>query len=78
VLKISTFLPQDRVASFAMMNHSELLQETEKAAGHVNLSYWHQTLIDEYKAQKEKRIVRSSTFTSVSLSYPSLTCMNVL
>lgn len=54
----STFLPQDRVASFAMMSHAELLRETEKAAGDVNLSSWHQILIDEYKAQKEKQIVR--------------------
>ncbi|GAA5873376.1 hypothetical protein JCM16303_001107 [Sporobolomyces ruberrimus] len=53
---LCTFLPQDRVASFAMMSHSELLRETEKAAGDVNLSSWHQILIDEWKAQKEKQI----------------------
>ncbi|GAA5924107.1 DNA repair ATPase SMC5 [Sporobolomyces koalae] len=53
---LCTFLPQDRVAQFAMMGPVDLLRETEKAAGHVNLSAWHQILIDEWKAQKEKQI----------------------
>ncbi|GAA6064062.1 hypothetical protein JCM10212_007036 [Sporobolomyces blumeae] len=52
---LCTFLPQDRVASFAMMSHAELLKETEKAAGDVNLSSWHQLLIDEYRTMKEKQ-----------------------
>ncbi|GAA5973475.1 hypothetical protein JCM21900_003338, partial [Sporobolomyces salmonicolor] len=50
---LCTFLPQDRVASFAMMSPSELLRETEKAAGDVNLSHWHKVLIDEYKTCKD-------------------------
>lgn len=45
----STFLPQDRVASFSMLSHSELLVETQKAAGDRHLSQWHQTLIEEQK-----------------------------
>ncbi|GAA5914217.1 hypothetical protein JCM6882_004753 [Rhodosporidiobolus microsporus] len=50
---LCTFLPQDRVASFAMMSASELLKETQKAAGHAQLSQWHEILIKEYKTSKE-------------------------
>jgi hypothetical protein len=56
---LCTFLPQDRVANFSQMSHSELLRETEKAAGDKNLSHWHQTLIDEFKKQKHFQDVRS-------------------
>ena len=54
----STFLPQDRVASFAMMTPPELLRETQHAAGNENLTKWHQVLIAEYKHLKESQIVR--------------------
>ncbi|GAA6015672.1 hypothetical protein JCM10207_008167 [Rhodosporidiobolus poonsookiae] len=50
---LCTFLPQDRVASFAMMSPSELLRETQKAAGHPQLSAWHQILIAEYKELRD-------------------------
>jgi len=53
-----------------MMSHSELLQETEKAAGDVNLSSWHKMLIDEWKAQKEKQIVRFPLSLSLSFYLP--------
>lgn len=54
----STFLPQDRVASFSMLTHSELLVETQKAAGDRNLSQWHQTLIEEQKKLRGLQTVR--------------------
>ncbi|GAA5824176.1 hypothetical protein JCM3770_001191 [Rhodotorula araucariae] len=50
---LCTFLPQDRVASFAMMSPSELLRETQHAAGNENLARWHQVLISEWKRCKE-------------------------
>ncbi|GAA5826271.1 hypothetical protein JCM11251_007234 [Rhodosporidiobolus azoricus] len=50
---LCTFLPQDRVASFAMMSPSELLKETQKAAGHPQLSQWHEILIKEYQTSKD-------------------------
>ncbi|GAA6011423.1 hypothetical protein JCM11491_002778 [Sporobolomyces phaffii] len=56
VNNLCTFLPQDRVAAFAAMSPTEMLVETQKAAGDVNLSSWHQLLINEFKAQKEKQI----------------------
>ncbi|GAA5846580.1 hypothetical protein JCM9279_006751 [Rhodotorula babjevae] len=53
---LCTFLPQDRVASFAMMTPPELLRETQRAAGNQNLSDWHNVLIKEYKHLKESQI----------------------
>ncbi|KPV76806.1 uncharacterized protein RHOBADRAFT_51796 [Rhodotorula graminis WP1] len=53
---LCTFLPQDRVASFAMMTPPELLRETQHAAGNENLTKWHQVLIAEYKHLKESQI----------------------
>ncbi|BGP37124.1 Structural maintenance of chromosomes protein 5 [Rhodotorula kratochvilovae] len=50
---LCTFLPQDRVASFAMMSPPELLRETQHAAGNENLTRWHQVLIGEWKRCKE-------------------------
>ncbi|KAI9193711.1 uncharacterized protein BJ171DRAFT_463948 [Polychytrium aggregatum] len=40
------FLPQDKVCEFAKMNSSQLLQETERAAGDPRLFEWHQQLIN--------------------------------
>jgi hypothetical protein len=54
----STFLPQDRVAAFAMMTASERLRETQKAAGHRNLNTWHDVLIKEGKTCKAAQVVR--------------------
>ncbi|GAA5860377.1 hypothetical protein JCM3774_000398 [Rhodotorula dairenensis] len=52
VANLCTFLPQDRVAAFAMMSASERLRETQKAAGHRNLNTWHDVLIKEGKTCK--------------------------
>lgn len=38
------FLPQDKVADFARMDPPRLLVETQRAAGHPNLSHWHEQL----------------------------------
>ncbi|EJD35341.1 P-loop containing nucleoside triphosphate hydrolase protein [Auricularia subglabra TFB-10046 SS5] len=46
---LCTFLPQDKVSSFAHMTPQQLLRETQKAAGHPNLTKWHQMLIDSGK-----------------------------
>lgn len=43
---LCAFLPQDRVADFAAMTPSKLLQDTQHAAGHAQLSEWHAQLID--------------------------------
>ncbi|TNY24149.1 P-loop containing nucleoside triphosphate hydrolase protein [Rhodotorula diobovata] len=53
---LCTFLPQDRVASFAMMTPPELLRETQRAAGNENLTTWHQVLIQEFKKCREVQL----------------------
>ncbi|KAJ8087221.1 Structural maintenance of chromosomes protein 5 [Marasmius tenuissimus] len=52
VSNLCTFLPQDKVSSFAMMSPHQLLKETQLAAGNRNLTTWHETLM---KAGKEHR-----------------------
>jgi chromosome segregation ATPase len=55
----STFLPQDKVSSFASMSPQELLKETQRAAGDNRLSSWHQDLIkfgDDLRDLKSVRI----------------------
>lgn len=47
------FLPQDKVADFAKMDPAELLRETQKAAGHPDMSTWHDELITFGKEQRE-------------------------
>ena len=42
---LCAFLPQDRVADFAAMTPSRLLQDTQQAAGHPALSEWHTRLM---------------------------------
>ncbi|TKA57227.1 hypothetical protein B0A53_01183 [Rhodotorula sp. CCFEE 5036] len=56
VANLCTFLPQDRVAAFAMMTASERLRETQKAAGHRNLNTWHDVLIKEGKTCKAAQV----------------------
>ncbi|KAF9266101.1 P-loop containing nucleoside triphosphate hydrolase protein [Marasmius fiardii PR-910] len=46
ISNLCTFLPQDKVSSFAMMNPQQLLKETQKAAGNPNLTMWHESLIN--------------------------------
>ncbi|ESK86523.1 structural maintenance of chromosome complex subunit [Moniliophthora roreri MCA 2997] len=45
ISNLCTFLPQDKVSSFAMMSPQQLLKETQRAAGDRNLTAWHETLI---------------------------------
>lgn len=42
---LCAFLPQDRVADFAGMSPARLLQETQHAAGHPDLTKWHTELV---------------------------------
>ncbi|KAK7023765.1 structural maintenance of chromosomes protein 5 [Favolaschia claudopus] len=50
---LCSFLPQDKVSSFAAMTPVELLRETENAAGDERLKTWHATLIDTGAQLKE-------------------------
>ncbi|WFD26275.1 Structural maintenance of chromosomes protein 5 [Malassezia nana] len=43
---LCSFLPQDRVADFAAMTPSRLLQDTQQSAGHPDLFEWHTRLMD--------------------------------
>ncbi|KAI8374537.1 uncharacterized protein BYT42DRAFT_576698 [Radiomyces spectabilis] len=47
------FLPQDKVAEFAQLSPSQLLERTQTAAGEHNLTDWHQQLIVHRQKQKE-------------------------
>ncbi|KAJ7764112.1 P-loop containing nucleoside triphosphate hydrolase protein, partial [Mycena maculata] len=49
---LCSFLPQDKVSAFAAMSPTELLRETQRAAGDARLEAWHQTLISEGKGLK--------------------------
>lgn len=44
---LCSFLPQDKVASFAQMTPQQLLVETMAAAGDPGLTGWHKTLMEE-------------------------------
>lgn len=54
----STFLPQDKVSSFAAMTPQELLKETQLAAGDNRLTTWHSQLIKAGKELRELKVVR--------------------
>ncbi|KAG2141629.1 P-loop containing nucleoside triphosphate hydrolase protein [Suillus cothurnatus] len=49
---LCSFLPQDKVSEFAQMTPQQLLRETQRAAGDVHLSNWHDTLITAGKELK--------------------------
>ena len=55
---LCAFLPQDRVADFAAMTPQRLLQDTEHAAGHAQLSDWHMQLIEcgRQKSELQSRL----------------------
>lgn len=53
----STFLPQDKVSSFAAMSPQELLKETQLAAGDSRLTSWHSQLIKSGKEIRELKLV---------------------
>ncbi|KAG1752385.1 P-loop containing nucleoside triphosphate hydrolase protein [Suillus paluster] len=50
---LCSFLPQDKVSEFAQMTPQQLLRETQRAAGDVNLTNWHDTLITAGKELKD-------------------------
>ncbi|KAF7327365.1 Purine nucleoside phosphorylase [Mycena kentingensis (nom. inval.)] len=52
---LCSFLPQDKVSSFAAMSPTGLLKETENAAGDARLRSWHETLIDHGKLLKTQK-----------------------
>lgn len=54
---LCSFLPQDRVADFAAMTPSKLLQDTQHAAGDPHLSEWHAQLI-QYGHQRAALVTR--------------------
>ncbi|KAJ3055370.1 Structural maintenance of chromosomes protein 5 [Rhizophlyctis rosea] len=43
---LCSFLPQDRVSEFAKMTSQQLLRATERAVGSVQMSAWHDQLIE--------------------------------
>ncbi|KIJ69821.1 hypothetical protein HYDPIDRAFT_78852 [Hydnomerulius pinastri MD-312] len=49
---LCSFLPQDKVSEFAQMTPQQLLRETQRAAGDINLTTWHDTLISSGKELK--------------------------
>ncbi|KAF7312005.1 Purine nucleoside phosphorylase [Mycena indigotica] len=49
---LCSFLPQDKVSSFAAMSPIGLLRETENAAGDDRMSQWHDMLIQDGKKLK--------------------------
>lgn len=53
----STFLPQDKVSSFAGMSPQELLKETQRAAGDDRLTQWQSQLIKAGNDLKELKQV---------------------
>ncbi|KAI0784897.1 P-loop containing nucleoside triphosphate hydrolase protein [Abortiporus biennis] len=53
VSNLCSFLPQDKVAEFARMSPQQLLRETQRAAGNVSLTAWHDTLIASGKELKQ-------------------------
>lgn len=71
----STFLPQDRVASFAALSAADLLKETQKAAGDRHLTQWHTTLIEEKKLEKEHRTVSALLFFRSPISLFESSCV---
>ncbi|KAL5636412.1 hypothetical protein ACGC1H_000395 [Rhizoctonia solani] len=60
VTNLCAFLPQDKVSEFANMNPQKLLQETQRAAGHPNLTQWHESLIESSKELKTAREILDS------------------
>lgn len=57
----SSFLPQDKVSSFAAMNPQQLLRETQRAAGDQRLTTWHDTLIASGRDMKGLTEVRKTS-----------------
>lgn len=62
-LRESQFLPQDKVSAFAQLNPSELLRETERAAGGDKLLKVHDDLI-AFRRQERKFINEADQWNS--------------
>ena len=65
----SSFLPQDKVSSFAAMTPQQLLIETQKAAGDPNLSSWFETLKEEGKLLKVAAQVNSHVLEQIGRAH---------
>jgi len=65
VYAFSSFLPQDKVSEFAQMTPQQLLRETQRAAGDVNLTTWHDTLITAGKELKTLQDVCTLYFSVI-------------
>lgn len=72
---LCSFLPQDKVSSFAAMSPVELLRETENAAGDERLKVWHATLI-EAGAELMKVTEVYSLYYSIELELMPLPCID--
>lgn len=65
----STFLPQDKVSSFAGMSPQELLKETQRAAGDDRLTQWHEQLVKSGNDLKElKQVIQIFLFSPVAFT----------
>ncbi|KXN89001.1 Structural maintenance of chromosomes protein 5 [Leucoagaricus sp. SymC.cos] len=53
---LCTFLPQDKVSSFAAMTPQELLRETQRCAGDNRLTNWHTELIKSGNDLRELKV----------------------
>jgi structural maintenance of chromosomes protein 5 len=50
---MSQFLPQDKVASFAQLSPTELLKETQRAVGGVEMVNHWQNICNKRKQERE-------------------------
>ncbi|GAA96106.1 hypothetical protein E5Q_02767, partial [Mixia osmundae IAM 14324] len=72
---LCSYLPQDKVVSFAQMKPAELLKETQNAAGSLKLTSWHEYLIKmkkllinrEKKLDAEKEDLRNNEARNAAL-----------
>ena len=76
-MRVSSFLPQDKVSEFAHMTPQQLLKETQHAAGDERLGMWHEMLIREGKESKELGEV-CRLFYSLRSTLVGLVCLHVI
>lgn len=62
----SSFLPQDKVSAFAMMEPPVVLRETMRAAGDHRLSKWHEKLVELGAKALEVEAVCMSTLSTLT------------
>lgn len=68
----SSFLPQDKVASFARMTPQQLLIQTQFAAGDEHLSSWHKDLIENGDDLRKHMAVRMNLILFIQQRYAEL------